>query len=514
MLKKMAVVALCTLYVVATIQHPQFNFDDLALVPYFQSLIAKYGLWDALVSVFLADDLPTEYRTYSLARSLQLLMTPLFGVNAFPYFFIMAACRLAIAFFVGDLVRMAQRSPVWTVEAFGAAIIATISPFAMCRTFHHFAYLILPILPILGMVWLAQRSKRPLLMALQAAVFVPFFGEAAIPALFASLAMIAWQMRRPTILLLIPLSIGLLAAHYWLLSLVGNYGGANRYGGGDATLIQRNMDFLSSIVSTILRGLWLPHLDREPYQYGLSVAVDMWSHLDWWFVAGLASVGGLVFPLVRDAPSVRIPGRFIIASGIFCCATLSIYIALAQVATLYGHPYGLQARYGYVPLTAFAVAVFLAFRQTPARAVVLALPAGLLVVFVAVATVQIPRQATIDGQLLAQIKKTTEIPGAALMIGHRKQVDWRRAPGPQNPLILSIDTPYQQNWTTHAVSWVVSPALLFWPVGFEVDNDQVQLTDRGEVVAVVPAAKSYVVGTTDDAMSNPRVMAIADWLTD
>lgn len=503
--------ALCILYIAFTCQHPQFNFDDLYLVPQMGDKIRDDGLWSAIKNWFLALDLPTEYRTYSLARVLQVVLEPFFGQNPLPYYLFMACARLVMAVIAGDLIRTAQHSTVWTIEAFGTAVIVVISPFAMVRTFHHFAYLILPMIFILGMLWVAQRSRLPLLTTLPFAVLVPFLGEAAIPVLFTGILTIAWTRRRPIILVLIPLSVVLVAAHYWLLSHVASYSSNNRYGESSQSFISVNISFLKSIGTTILRGLWLPHTDKEPYQYGVLVTIDMWSHLDWQFAIALLVFSGLIFTLTKASPSAAIPARFLVGIVVICAATFSIYILLAQVTTLYSYPYGLQARYGYVPLTTSAITIFLLLRSTYLRTVALAIPGALFFVWLAIVAVQTPRQAAIDQQLLTEIADVSEkSPPVILVYHYHSMLCWPRSPGPQNPSVLSIDTPFQQDWTTKEVAKFVAPATLVWTSGFQLKGDEVHLIGSPGNVTVVPVEDSYVIGTTTVDRSYPYIFPLAD----
>jgi len=81
------------------------------------------------------------------------------------------------------------------------------------------------------------------------------------------------------------------------------------------------------------------------------------------------------------------------------------------------------------------------------------------------------------------------LPSSAFFANHRKV-------GPQNPFVLTVDTPFQQDWTTLLASrYAIGPVF----VGFnyrELEDDTLELQTLGEAKAIFPVAAVAVAGTT------------------
>ena len=222
MVARIAIAALVILYLLLVNQHPITNFDDTSLNQRFAGQLAS-DLWKAASGIFLAIDMPNEYRTYSLARLLHLFLYRIVGPEPLPYFILMSSVWTASAGLIYFIIRdLGGEGRKLSAVGLGAAAIWLFSPFSICRTFHHFSYTILPALLLLVYVRLWQTNSLRMYYAVPLLIGMALSGETVIPAALVAIILLEW--RRPKIAIAHAGTIILaLAGHLALLSYVNGY---------------------------------------------------------------------------------------------------------------------------------------------------------------------------------------------------------------------------------------------------------------------------------------------------
>ncbi len=116
-------------------------YDDIALPAKFSDLVSVDGWIGALTHLFFGFDLPTEYRTYGVSRTIQFFLWSL-GIDSASVYSIFISTSHAI--YVLVLYALLIRLKVKRVFALSIGLIWLFSPFIWTSCFHHYSYVILP----------------------------------------------------------------------------------------------------------------------------------------------------------------------------------------------------------------------------------------------------------------------------------------------------------------------------------------------------------------------------------
>lgn len=470
----LAIVGLVYFYL--STRYAIWNFDDLAFYG-----LTQHGRTPDLGFYFLGKDLPNEYRTYSLARVLQLQLMAWSGSSPYPLFAFMALIHLGSAALIYGIVRR-HVPPVQGIssDALACALIWLFSPFSIAGTFHHFSYLLLPFFFLFAYILLtehgAQFGKKvwyhvALIAALVGACLT---GETVIAPLLAFIVIKLFQGKRWRVAAAHGLTVvAVLVVHYLMLKAQRPQGvSGQRFKVSvpdfDAALASFQQ-FGASVGSAILQGLQITTISFEPYYPGLPVHSFAWQHLSAGFFAIFVVVLGLVYASLRGSrpvasaasgagPLVQPPrATFVLAVVVVVAASWSLYVFMMLAgARLYSSTFSLQIRYGYAVLPLSAIALYLIVRKLPMvgrlRLCDVAWVLPLAAVFFWLGA-QFIANSTGGKQTRRTIEQLRAAKAAGVLIVSDVEQKWAgttavRQFGLMNPFVRWGDTPLQQDWTT------------------------------------------------------------------
>jgi hypothetical protein len=196
---RVALVALALAYVFAETRYPALNYDDTYWMGKHYPAIAKGRFWDGgLYFMMFQHNMATnEFRTFGLSKVIHFGLYKIFGAALSPYYLIMAAMSVASAMFAATAARTLTGSHA---VATGLAGCCLLGPFMLFQTFHHAAYLLLPLLLTTAYLALDVRGARhgaKKVIAPVLCVLIVMTGEIAAFVLLAALALLlarAWQV--------------------------------------------------------------------------------------------------------------------------------------------------------------------------------------------------------------------------------------------------------------------------------------------------------------------------------
>lgn len=525
-------------YIYFSIRHPVWNFDDISFVIKFDGAEFLTGL----KQIFLGLDLPNEYRTYSFSRCFQFIIFYLLGNNPLPFYMIMAITHLGSALLIYRLIsRLSTPTIGLNVEAFGCALIWTFSPFSLSNTFHHFSYILFPFFLFLAYVCLIEKrlsfsiNLKEVWPSSVLVFIICLSGEAILPPVITYLFIRIYQKRDAKyagLHLLIVLAT--LVSHYLLLSIFNNYsGGTSRFDVRftDFDALTKNLSyFFESVKSAFLQGFQLTAVSYEPYYPLLKSYSFAWSEVSQQFVyVSIFLLALILAPLIPfealvDSSEYRrgfwitntfrrtreilssdgIGVKGLLALIIMLLSLWSLYFGMSFAgAKLYGHPFALQVRYGYVVLPATLVVVFLMWRNLSSlggqglmRATSWIIPCLVCVSWLAYEINVAPLNAEQDKKIISTLNDAAKNGVRVISIvqnGFYQDDFFNKYPafGITNPFVRWGDSPFQQNWTVSEylkhlglrlesrpyIDWD-SENVLFWGIGSQptlVNKSQLML---------------------------------------
>lgn len=506
------------IYFYLSTRFPIWNFDDLI----FYSYAATQG-WSFVVSLFLGQDMPSEYRTYSLSRVFQFILMKMTGDTPLLLVSVMAAAHLASSW----LIYMIAKRAVPHSSAVACSLIWLFSPFSISRTFHHYSYIALPFLFFFVYVWVTEVTEehtprtREHMVILVSVLLMCLTGEGVLPPLLMYMAIKLFQRRLVARTLgHLFMVAGLLVTHYTLLKLSNPKEAGARFTFGTPSIDKLLSDvpyFMNSVGSAVLQGAHITTTSYEPYHPGTLIHSFAWQNLSWgFFLTTLAVLAGAWAAARSETSLVSSSKSFVFSASLVAAATWGIYLLMLLMgARLYSTSFALQLRYGYVALPVFAIAVFLTIRHflgdrnLGTRILVWTLPTIFIVCWTAAQMISIPagaeearlteirlRKVASDGIRLIQVHQPSFITKAG-----------KRAVGLANPFISWGDSPFQQDWTTDAYLGrfmnleTVVPPFIKW-------DEETALRVSGGGAAIVPLNSKILsagaVSTGRDLYDYPR----------
>ncbi|BEI34789.1 hypothetical protein PHIN6_03070 [Polynucleobacter sp. HIN6] len=130
-------------------------YDDINLPNNFEALNDSIGWVNSFIKIF-ALDLPNEYRTYGISRSIQFLLWSFGLSNIYVYTLIIIATHIVTSFYLYNL---NIRLGINNISALFVSLIWVCSPFIWTSCFHHYSYLILPVQILIIGISLAINDK-------------------------------------------------------------------------------------------------------------------------------------------------------------------------------------------------------------------------------------------------------------------------------------------------------------------------------------------------------------------
>lgn len=131
-------------YLFAETRHPALNQDDTNMLaatwPYADN---KPGWARPYQVLFEVRPAINEFRTYALARALHFVLFKTFSTDIAPYYWVMAIMAATTACLAGRALYLATDS---RGAALAAVSALALGPFSLYQTFHHAAYVSLPLL--------------------------------------------------------------------------------------------------------------------------------------------------------------------------------------------------------------------------------------------------------------------------------------------------------------------------------------------------------------------------------
>lgn len=522
--KNLSFLLLAILYLFFSVRYPVWNFDDISFVNKF-----LYKDWGTLKQIFLGIDLPTEYRTYSFSRCLQFVLLKVFGDQPLPFYFIMAVTHLATAFLIYKiLVQLSSYGANFESEALGCAFIWIFSPFSICRTFHHFSYILFPFFLLLLYIFLVEKGFNGANTSCKkyfsgGLLFVLCLsGEAILPALICYLLIKIYQQRDAKFAGLSLLAIfATLLVHYTLLNSFNDYSARRvmRFSAGstDYSAVLLSLSYFGhSIVSALAQGFQLTAISYEPYYASLKSYSFAWSEASQGFIYASIALSTLILIATmpqKSATSISSPAslnrqinnKILVAIVTIVLSLWSLYFAMSLAgSSLYGRPFSLQIRYGYVVLPVTFIAISLLWRRLPPflglnlfRPIPLVIPIVISLCWLAYQMNVAPLNAVQDRKITATLNDAFNDGVRVISIEQdgfkHDDVFFNKYPqfGITNPFIRWGDSPFQQNWTVSEylrhfglrlesrtyIDWN-SENVLFWSIGSQptlVNKSQVML---------------------------------------
>ena len=526
-------------------RYPVWNFDDLYLLKF------KNLEWTQLKDVFLALDLPNEYRTYSFSRCLQVVLLKIFGDNPFPFYAIMAVTHLASGILIYSLVKRLKHSGIHAAfEGFGCAIIWVFSPFSICRTFHHYAYILLPFLFLVAYIYSFENGlidskvarRKPIAWVLL--VLLCLSGEAILPAFFVYLTINILKKRDPwSAGLHIISTIAIIAWHYSILNSYNHYSSRDaRFSmmiGDPGTLVSNILYFSNSVKSALAQGLQLTTIGYEPYFPLFKSYSFAWKHSSYQFylstlvflIVGFAAILPVdsLFKIVRqDKPEwttwiSRLFRRDVALSRVgsnellFVLALIlslwSLYFGMClSGAKLYGMPFAIQVRYGYVILPTALIFTFMLWRHLAniigirgLRIISWAIPCIVRISWLAHEINVAPLNSKQDQEIISLLNEASHSAIRVVSLEHNSynQDDEffakYRTFGITNPFIRWGDSPFQQDWTTGIYLGSSKLKLETRPY-FDWDSKRVMFFQNGSCPTLVPKNQFMLIGSKSDGV--------------
>lgn len=517
---------LAILYLLLSVRYPVWNFDDI-------SFIIKFGdleFWAGLKQIFLGLDLPSEYRNYSFVRCFQFVLLGFLGHNPLPFYIVMTITHLASAIYIYILIsQLSITRAGLNIDAFGCALIWTFSPFSICHTFHHFSYILLPFFFFLVYIYLVEKRLGDAVNSNQiwpssVLVFILCLsGEGILLPLIAYLSIKIYQKSDAKFAGFHLLSvITTILAHYFLLRSFNNYSAEKmRFEvlfDFNALMINSSY-FAESIKSAFMQGFQLTAVSYEPYYPLLKSYSFAWNDVSKQFVClSVFLLILIIAPVFRalivtsyyskNRRSFEIVNMFLrIRNGlsndrirpngllvllIMLLSFWSLYFGMSFAgAKLYGHPFALQIRYGYVILPTTLLVVFLAWRhlsslagQGVIRATSWIIPCLVCMSWLAYEINVAPLNAEQDKKIISILNDAAEDGVRVVSIaqnGFHEDGFFNKYPafGITNPFVRWGDSPFQQNWTVSGylgrflglrlelrpyIDWD-SENVIFWSIG-------------------------------------------------
>lgn len=337
-------------------------YDDIILTladssPYgFQFLVNRDG-WLATLAHFFYLDLPDQYRTYGLARSLQFLLWSIGVSDAKSYSLIISVTHVATTVMLYFLLVRIKR-PIGFALTF--AVVWLLSPYIWTSCFHHYSYLTLPTQILIGgllMLSTIDRKKIRLPVAVTVGVACGLTGEMhilAVPLLFLGLALFLRdkQFFRAAVVVQISMVVAILI-HY---SLWRAYEADLTLKPRFALSLSHDWPYWSFRINAALKSIYFSFIVPAS-EMDTTLAKEFWVIT---IASILCSFGVLLWVHKRN------PGRKVDVSSrngaIFACFLMLValtyfLIYLAVVILSDSIPHTMPRRYGYIPLTILCAAV-------------------------------------------------------------------------------------------------------------------------------------------------------------
>lgn len=464
-------------YLALSTRFPIWNFDDVHYYEFYKST-----RWEGLRVLFFGTDIPEEYRTYSFSRCLQFVLLKLVGDRPIIFFGVMAVTHLVSSRLIYLNIRnLAADSKSFSAEGFGCSLIWLFSPFSIVGTFHHFSYLLMPFSMLMAYIFFTQSRSGPLpvwratwLSTLL--ILICLSGEATLPALLAFLIFnLVQKARRRFSALQMAIAVSTLFAHHAWLDQVNSYAtrtprfsiSLGELGVSAATNLRY---FVASVGSLVAQGLNVNATSFEPYYPGLPIYSFAWKHVSLAFLVACAVLVAAMLAATKlfsaaskegnvanvSACKPGISRRNFLIVGFFVLSLWALYLGMTVAgAKLYGGPFALQIRYGYVVIPASLCLIFLASRIWPVnrrvREFSWAIPSACVVFWLASQIIVAPRNAAQNDEILNAIAESHARGVRILTIEHPNFIVGEariRTFGITNPFIHWGDSPFQQDWTT------------------------------------------------------------------
>ena len=337
-------------------------YDDVILTlpdssPYgFQFLVNRDG-WLATLAHFFCLDLPDQYRTYGLSRTLQFLLWSIGVSDARSYSLIISATHVATTVMLYFLLVRIKRSAGFSLTF---AVVWLLSPYIWTSCFHHYSYLTLPTQILIGgllMLTAIDQRRIKLPVAVTVGVACGLTGEMhilAVPLLFLGLALFLRdrQFFHAAVVVQLSMAVAILI-HY---SLWRAYAADLTLRPRFALSLNHDWPYWSFRINAALKSIYFSFIVPAS-------EMDAMLAKEFWFIT-IASIFGS-FGVLRwvhnrnSGREVDVSPRnsAIFAFFLMLVALTYFLIYLAVVILSDSIPHTMPRRYGYIPLTILCAAV-------------------------------------------------------------------------------------------------------------------------------------------------------------
>jgi len=364
MLKKnseMLIIFLGVVVGLLSICNSRLVYDDV-FFPEMSQEMGRQGWWKGLLTVFCLD-LPNEYRTYGISRSIQYILCSAGLGSAWIYSLWITVSQTATAFFICRfLTRINQSQAV----ALSAGVLWLVSPFSWTSCFHHYSYILLPAqATIIGSYFIrfaASGAGWNFLFPSLLGIVIGLTGELHLLAAPIYLLAIGYFSRSKVVLkrtFITLVSLGMsVVAHFSIWKIfAANHSGRQRFcplvdGTGTPAAVRIEAAFMS-IFSTLQE------------QASAMIANHQLLFYIFWFLLFAAIVGSFLAknetPHSGSMKSGEATLLGLSSLALVCSlATLAVYFVTVTVSDTI--PQVMPRRYGYAAIpTAFLALLFLVF---------------------------------------------------------------------------------------------------------------------------------------------------------
>ncbi|MBE0575138.1 MAG: hypothetical protein IH613_04490 [Desulfuromonadales bacterium] len=336
-------------------------YDDIAFPTKFSTLVNEGGWPGALIHLFFGFDLPNEYRTYGVSRTIQFFLWSLGGDSASVYSVFISTSHVI---YVLVLYVLLIKLKIHRAFALSVGLIWLFSPFIWTSCFHHYSYLILPAqLTVIGAYLLVkvENFKSLYFIAALLGFLLALTGEfhlVAAPSILIIVSLASGQRSalRGAILTTVSMCCVIIAHHQIWKSFAATNDQHHRF----VLSISHDLNYWSHRIDVALKGVGLSAIQQVNeiigHEYALfltnSIIFSLVIYVCYQWVLGKQN---------KNSPRENMFDRSkLIFSGILLLISV-LYLAVFLIVTVLTDsvPQIMYRRYGYIPLTILLTSVII-----------------------------------------------------------------------------------------------------------------------------------------------------------